>query len=121
MEEPVAIIRGQRGQACKRKARRRRGGAASPGSLPVSAALNRVNSITNRIPWRKSRTGRREDAAGGEDGGSGEGVPDENQTFGHRCLKNFFLSSSLIFFKGFFPFYSVIFPLVNDTEEKNLD
>lgn len=109
MTEPVAIIRGQRGQACKRKARRGRGSTASPGSLPVSAALNRVNSITNRISWRKSRTGRREDAAGGEDGGSGEGVSDENQTFGHRCLKNFVLSSSLISFKGFFPFFLLFF------------
>lgn len=82
MAGPVAIVSG----GCKRKKRRgqvwsRRGGAAAAGSLPESTTLNRVNTITSRISQRKSRTRRREDAAGGE----GRWASDENQTSGHSC------------------------------------
>lgn len=80
----VAIIRGGYERGKKKEKRKYGGGEAAlrrPGPLPESTTLNRVNSITNRISRRKSRTRRRDDAAGGE----GRWASDENQTFGHSC------------------------------------
>lgn len=74
----VAIISGgSKRKKKKGQVRSRRGGAAAAGSLPESTTLNQVNSITNGISQRKSRTRRREDAAGGEE----RWASDENQTW----------------------------------------
>lgn len=66
------------------------------GSLPESTTLKQVNSITNRISQRKSRTRRREDAAGGEE----RWASDENQTSDHSsaplCLPLCFSSKGPI-------------------------